>query len=249
MPPPPPPNDVPATASPANPLRDAFNRVMLAGGDFVDTRTELIAMYGFAIPTDQALHRIGRWSPAGVVEIGAGTGYWAHALQRCGVDVAAFDIEPAPSPQNRWFAGTPAWYAVQRGDHTVAGRFPDRTLLTVWPTKNDIWAAEAVERYHDAGGACVVYVGEGPGGRTGDDVFHALLGDIMTCVQCEYGSTTSPCICRVDARWRRSETIVLPHWPGYHDDVHLYTRQPRRKSLTRRKQKYRRRDDSSWRWP
>ena len=219
-----------------NPLLDAFNQAMVAGAGIDDTRRVMIARFGFAIPTDQALVAIGRCSPAGVVEIGAGTGYWAHLLQQRGVDVAAFDIEPAPSPQNPWFAGTRPWHPVQHGDHDVAGRHPDRTMLIVWPTRNEIWAASAVERYLDAGGACVIYVGEGPGGHTGDDVFHALLGELTTCAQSVYGSTTSPCICSVAARCRRTETIALPHWPGYTDDLRIYTRQaPPRPSGRRRR--------------
>src|SRR6266540_6122950 len=118
------------------------------------------------------------------------------------------------------------WHPVHHGDHDVAGEHPHRTLLIVWPTKNEIWAATAVERYYDADGECLVYVGEGPGGRTGDDVFHALLGELTSCIQCDYGSTTSPCTCSVEARWRRTETVALPHWPDYHDDLHIYHRQP-----------------------
>ena len=209
-----------------NPLLDLYESAMGGRAGIVAMRNYSIARYAFAIPTDQALDGIRLRSPGGVVEIGAGTGYWARALDQRGVDVEAFDIEPAPSPANTWFAGTPPWYPVQRADHNVAGDRPGRTLLIVWPTKNEVWASAAVERYFEAGGACVAYVGEGPGGHTGDDVFHALLGELVTCVQCTYGLMTSPCICGVSARWSRSETIVLPHWTGYNDDLHLYTRRP-----------------------
>jgi hypothetical protein len=195
------------------------------GAEIDGCRNRLIARYGFAVPSEEALAAIGRCSPRGVLEIGAGAGYWAYLLQQRGVDVVAFDIHPAPAAQNRWFAGTRPWHPVHRGDHAVVGAHLERTLLVVWPTKNEIWAASAVERYHDAGGECLVYVGEGPGGRTGDDVFHALLGELITCVSCEYGSTTAPCICGVESRWRRSATVALPHWPDYHDDLHIYTRQ------------------------
>ena len=223
-----PPGDSPrASASEsvaANPLLDAFNEAIGSGADLDDMRSQLIARYGFAIPSDEALAAISRCSPLGVVEIGAGTGYWAYLLQQVGSMLSPSTSNRRPPAQNRWFASTRPWHPVHHGDYDVAGHHPERTLLIVWPTKNEIWAATAVERYHDAGGACLVYVGEGPGGRTGDDVFHALLGELTTCVQCEYGSTTSPCICSVEARWRRTETIALPHWPGYHDDLHIYTR-------------------------
>ena len=227
-----------------NPLLAAFKQAIETGADIEDTRSQLIARFGFAIPSEEALDAISRCSPRGVVELGAGTGYWAYVLQQVGLDVVAFDSAPAPAAQNRWFAGTRAWHPVHRGDHDVVGHHPERTLLVVWPTKNEIWAATAVDRYYDAGGECLVYVGEGPGGRTGDDVFHALLGELTSCVQCAYGSTTSPCICTVEARWRRSETVPLPHWPGYHDDLHIYTRRahgarPRSRRLHRRQTRHR----------
>ena len=210
----------------ANPLLDAFEMATAAGGDIDGVCSQLITRYGFAVPSDEALTAIERCSPRGVVELGAGTGYWAFLLQQRGVDVVAFDVEPAPSAQNEWFAGTQPWHPVHRGDHDVVGQHPERTLLIVWPTKNEIWAATALERYYDAGGECVAFVGEGPGGRTGDDVFHALLGELTTCLQCDYGSTTSPCICSAEARWSRSETVALPHWSGYHDDLHIFNRRP-----------------------
>lgn len=214
-------------------MLDAFDRAMSSGIDLEDVRAGLIARYGFGIPTEPALDAITRCSPGGVVEIGAGTGYWAHLLHQRGVDIVAYDRDPPPSPRNRWFAGTEPWHAVQRGDHDDAARHPDRTLLLVWPTRNEIWAAAAVERYHDAGGASVVHVGEGPGGHTGDDVFHALLGELDTCTQCDYGVATAPCVCGVEARWRRTGTIALPHWPGCHDDAHLYTRRPPQRTWSR----------------
>lgn len=211
----------------ANPMLDAFEKAT-AAGHIDGMRRQLITRYGFAVPSDEALTTIERCSPQGVVELGAGTGYWAFLLQQRGIDVVAFDVEPAPSERNEWFAGTQPWHPVHRGDHGVVGQHPRRTLLIVWPTKNEIWAATALERYYDAGGECVAFVGEGPGGHTGDDVFHALLGELTTCLQCEYGSTTSPCICSVEPRWSRSETIALPHWSGYHDDLHIFIRRPLR---------------------
>lgn len=207
-----------------NPLLESFEAAMATSADLDASRSELIARYSFAVPTSDALDAIARATPEGVIEIGAGTGYWAYALRRHGVDVQAFDLEPAPSGRNAWFAGVPPWHPVHEGGHEVAGRFPRRTLLIVWPTKNESWAADALECYFDAGGGVVAYVGEGPGGRTGDEVFHALLGEAETCIQCTYGTSATPCICGVAARWRRVESIPLPHWPGYRDDLHIYAR-------------------------
>ncbi|MDO8363913.1 MAG: hypothetical protein Q7V88_13520 [Actinomycetota bacterium] len=229
---------VPAGGDVGNPLLDAFRDAMALGTTVTETtvtettvpettgfgerRAEAIARYGFAIPTEAALAVIRHHSPAGVVEIGAGTGYWAHLLQQRGVDVVAFDPEPAPSPQNTWFAGTPPWHPVHRGDHDTVSAHPERTLLIVWPTKDETWAATAAQRFHDAGGRCLVFVGEGPGGRTGDATFHAVLGELATCLHCAYGSLSSPCTCGVEPQWQRTQTVELPHWPGFSDDLHVY---------------------------
>ena len=93
-------------------------------------------------------------------------------------------------------------------------------LLLVWPTP-DAWAGEALASFR---GTRVAYVGEGPGGRMGDDVFHASLGMLDSCVACSYGVVDSPCVCAVPRRWRHARTIKLPHWGGYDDDLHLFER-------------------------
>lgn len=210
----------------ANPLLQEFERALAGtGGEPLgEVRDRAIRAFAFAVPTDQALDAIARHSPGGVVEVGAGTGYWAHLLHQRGVDVVAYDVAPAPTADREWFADTEPWYPVQPGDHHAAAQHPDRTLLLVWPTKGAIWAAEALAEFHESGGGCVAFVGEGPGGRTGDEVFHALLGETTGCLQCDHGSVDSPCTCDAHACWTRVETVPLPHWPGFHDDLHLYRR-------------------------
>lgn len=202
------------------------NSVEASKSDIEQVRREAVSRYAFAIPTADALRAIARVSPQGVIEIGAGAGYWAGLLHQFGVDIVAFDPEPAPSSNNTWFSGTHPWHDVLRGDHHQVSQHPQRSLLVVWPTKNEIWAAEALERYFVCGGQCVIYVGEPPGGRTGDDVFHAILGDLTTCRQCRLGLDTTPCVCGVTRRWQRSATVTLPHWQGYDDDLHIYSRRP-----------------------
>ena len=106
----------PRESSLLNPLLDAFTQAMATQDHTDDPRTDLIARYGFAVPSNEALNRIAHCSPAGVIEIGAGTGYWAHALHARGVNVEAFDIEPPPSPHSQWFAHTQPWHPVHRRD-------------------------------------------------------------------------------------------------------------------------------------
>lgn len=207
-----------------NPLLDEF--LALDDDQRADParRDELIARYAFAIPDDTALDLIVDLSPSGVVELAAGTGYWARLLHERSASVRAYDLHPPSTPTNKWFATSEPWFEVEAADETVVDHAPPATLLLVWPTRNETWASTAIERFHDAGGTTIVYVGEGPGGRTGDDGFHAALGELTECTQCRYGALDAPCICDIPVRWRRCAEHAIPTWPGFHDALRVYER-------------------------
>lgn len=123
-------------------------------------RCLLVQMYAWAIPSEEALDAIAQF-PA-VVEIGAGTGYWASVLEERGVQVAAYDI----APRARSYA------KVIQGDETCALHHPEAALLLCWPPLSDPMAANALDYYQ---GRHLIYVGEGNGGCTADDRFHKLV--------------------------------------------------------------------------
>jgi hypothetical protein len=106
---------------------------------------------------------------SGLVEIGAGSGYWAWQARQAGIDVLAY--EPSDPADNGYSDGI-EYIATLRGDHTAAGRHPDRALLLCWPSQGDPWAAHALAAYQ---GDLLIYIGEGPGGRCADDGFFELL--------------------------------------------------------------------------
>jgi hypothetical protein len=81
-----------------------------------DVRMEYVARYAFGVPTEEALAAIAAVSPRGVVEIGAGSGYWAALLRDRGVRVEAYDIAPEPPPA----AGAPARGGGRRGGRTTS---------------------------------------------------------------------------------------------------------------------------------
>ena len=202
---------------------------------------EVLRRYGFAVPTDAALDAIVACSPRGVLELGAGTGHWAALLARRGVDVVAYDVAPPPSPANAWFAGVQPWHHVHPGDERVVEECAERSLLLVWPTWNETWASDAVDGYHAAGGHCVVFVGEGPGGRTGDSGFHARLGETDACIACTYGVADTACTCGIDAHWTRTSRTTLPPWHGAETALHVYVpaRADERRSSRRRRRRHR----------
>ena len=166
----------------------------------VDYRWDLIVRYAFAIPTDAAIRALAKLSP--IVEIGAGRGYWAHLLRVAGADVLAFDTYPLRYAESGWWRpgmGEP-WTEVLRGGPERAGRYPDRTLLLIWPPMSDM----AERALRACRGSTVAYVGEGDGGCTGDRAFHAAL----------------------ERDWRVEREVSLPQWWGIHDDLTIYRRKP-----------------------
>jgi hypothetical protein len=151
-----------------SPAPDAF--FLTPDGRYLADRHTLCGMFSWSIcsPGDVAWIKE-RLDGRGVVEPGAGGGYWAWQLAQAGVDVVACD--PQDWSENKHFEGDP-WFPVTRGDHRAVKRHPDRSLLLCWPTYSDGWAANALRAYK---GDQLFYAGEGQGGCCADDEFFSLL--------------------------------------------------------------------------
>jgi hypothetical protein len=162
-----------AAASSSSPARPEPMIQWLGDGhreykSFAD-RFDLCGTYSWSIPSpgDVAwLREIlgGR----GVVEAGAGGGYWAWQMRQAQIDVAAYEPEEA-GPGNAYARRT--WTAVLPGDHAAAARHPDRALFLCWPSYGEPWAARALACYD---GDLLVYAGEREGGYTADAAFFGL---------------------------------------------------------------------------
>lgn len=111
---------------------------------FFPDRLVLCASYAWSIPSPGDIAWMkGVLGGRGVVEAGAGGGYWAWQLEQAGVDVVAYDpCELAGSDY-----AVREWTAVLRGDHSAAGLHPDRALFLCWPTYGAPWAAQALDCY------------------------------------------------------------------------------------------------------
>lgn len=175
-----------------------FDRDLLeiSFSDTYTRRAEVTKRYCFAVPTDEALDLIASYGP--VVEIGAGTGYWAELLRQRGCDVAAYDI--MGESHAKWFPHGLVGH-VDVGDASMAGEHPDRTLLLVWPYM-DAMAFDAATAYAHSGGKRLVYVGEGHGGCTATDEFFDLLRE----------------------EWTEVAEVSIPQWTGIHDYMTVYER-------------------------
>ena len=163
-------------------------------------RDLLVFNYSFAIPSPGdiaflARHIAGR----PVIELGAGTGYWAWQLTQAGVDVVAYDSQEWVN--NGRFTDR-QFHPVHEGSIERIAEHPDRMLMLCWPDYNTSFALDALNAY---AGDDLIYIGEGWGGCTGDE---------------EFGK-------RLDEEWHPVDTS--PHhvnFGGIHSDVGIYRRGP-----------------------
>jgi hypothetical protein len=171
--------------------------------DLDGRRRELAARFSWAIPTEAALGLVGDHGP--LLEVGAGTGYWAALLRARGIDVQATDLEPAGSTYHR---DSQVWTEVTRSSAVEAVRaWPDRTLFLCWPPPDDDAAGYAAVRAY--AGDTVVYVGGGADGPTGTARLQREL----------------------DLNWTVTDELALPSWPGIPDRLTVWRRSSVRRPL------------------
>jgi hypothetical protein len=128
-------------------------------------------LYAYAVPTDLALETIQKYGP--IVEIGAGTGYWARLLKSKGISVAAYDSVPTTTEgeQNEYHANVPPFFPVIRSGVQVVRKTATSSLFLCFPPPEDTMAFEAVKLYS---GQYVIHVGEWEG-FTGSAEFEKYL--------------------------------------------------------------------------
>lgn len=97
-----------------------------------EVRRKAVARYAWAIPSDDALEVVAKHGP--IVEIGAGTGYWAALLASRGVDIVCYDGDPPVAGAiNHWHEEEGVYHPVEQGGPEMAALHPDRTLFLCWP--------------------------------------------------------------------------------------------------------------------
>lgn len=135
-------------------------------------REELRKNYAYSITSPTVLEEISKFPFPNkkIVEIGAGSGYWAHMLTQYGMEVKAFD--------DKSWKFDKSFYKVELGGPLSASEFPDHTLMLCWPPYGTPMAADCVKYYT---GDYLIYLGEGTGGCTGDDDFHEALYQWEVC--------------------------------------------------------------------
>jgi len=171
--------------------RDSYKQ---AAVDLLTERHNLVEEYAWAIPNVAAIETLCYHEP--VLEVGAGTGYWAWCVEQLdGESVATEPEPPTVDPYTDLIA-----YDALAAIETVREYEPEEyTLYCCWPDHQAEWPADALDEYE---GATFIYVGEGRGGCTGDERFHRKLHD----------------------EWTLDETVAIPTYLGIHDRLEVWHR-------------------------
>lgn len=144
-------------------------------------QTILQRHYAYAIPSPETVEWCLRFSDgSGVVEIGAGRGYWAAQLAKAGIEVRAYDSEPPGQTNNASFPRVPGqpdtWYEVGDLAEPVSAVRGEDVLLLCWPPGwGDRMASDSLAAFERSGGNRLIFIGEPKGGKTGDDAFFERL--------------------------------------------------------------------------
>lgn len=162
------------------------------GGYSLLKRVDFVKTYSWAIPNDEAIAYLVSVSP--IIEIGAGSGYWAYLIQQAGGKILPFDINPY---KNNWCEAK--WTEVALGSADTVIEYPTHTLFLCWPPYKEPLAYDALVNYS---GNRVIYIGEGWHGATASDEFHQLL----------------------NKEWEEELEIEIPQFSGIHDSLISYVR-------------------------
>jgi hypothetical protein len=166
-------------------------------------RHDIVTEYSFTIPYYDILKKAASFSP--IVEIGAGSGYWARCLSELGADVIAYDSFP-PGEQifweweksNPWFDDH--WFGIIEGDESAAAHHPDRTLFLAWPMPMNPMAYNTLANYKNAGGLTLIYLGDPHPASSGDEHFYREL-----------------------EKHKLVDETDLYSWPGIHEKLLIYS--------------------------
>ena len=161
---------------------------------WVDCRRPLVKRFAWAIPNDEAIAKIVEYSP--IIEIGAGTGYWAKLVADAGGDIVAFDADPAGiDSKNRWHSDKHLYSPVWHGGPEKIAEHPGRTLFLCWPPYDDPFVKECLDQYR---GDTLIYVGE-----------------VDACTGWDE---------RLDTEWKAADEVTIPKFSCINDYLMVFKR-------------------------
>lgn len=201
-----------------NPYLDDFRWSFPPQGETVEARRArrfaMCSRYSWSVPSEEAIELLVRLSP--LVELGAGTGYWAWMIRAAGGDIAAYDSHPPGQGRgNGWHGRAPCSFTyVARGSTEVLSKHFDRTLLLCWPPYSEQHRPATLAAQKDHLRQCMAY-----------KALRAWRGDRVVYVG-EWRSCTAGWAFHdlLERRYRTVAEISLPTWPGIVDRLSVHER-------------------------
>lgn len=175
---------------------DAPNAVRVFG--LLKLRLVYCDKYAWAIPNEEAINTLAKYSP--IVEIGAGRGYWAGLAASAGADIIAFDLNPPTQKEiNSWHRHSGTFFKVTKANLDVVGTYPERTLFLCWPPHGSDVALKTIDSYK---GKTVIYVGDNGNLSAGTPQFYKELSNSFNLIK----------------------VVDIPTWPGVYDRLEVWQR-------------------------
>jgi len=160
-------------------------------------RNIIRSVYGFSIPSDNALNKILSFSND-IISIGSGAAYWESLLSKKGANVLCYDESP-PMTKGNEFGLKMQWMNVEKGSIEKLEGIKDMALLLSWPNYNTNFGLNALNAFE---GETVFYIGESKYGCCATDEFFEKL----------------------DLEFSLADAVCIPRWPHINDDLYVYTR-------------------------
>lgn len=145
-------------------------------------RTWACHLYAYATPSPAALDLLATYAP--LIEVGAGTGYWAYALRmrHTDVNIVAYDKNPPVAGKdarsNAYHGRAEGWTTVLKGGVEAIAAYPRANLFLCYPPPDSDMALQALRLFK---GEYICYCGEYRG-DTGTKSFEQLLEQTFSCV-------------------------------------------------------------------
>ncbi len=153
-------------------------------------RDDLVRIYSWAVPNKKVLLEISNYSP--LIEIGAGTGYWAMLLAKLGVDIICFDNKPPYQDEINNNGSKIQYFPINKGSAKILKNYPERNLFLCWIPRLNSLGSECLNYFK---AKYIIYIGEWAGGGNATDGFFKKLEKTFDVVK----------------------TMSLPQWYGVCD--------------------------------
>ncbi|GBG26251.1 Hypothetical Protein FCC1311_024722 [Hondaea fermentalgiana] len=170
-------------------------------------------IYAYAVPTRGALKEI--VNLGSIVEVGAGTGYWAYHLRTMGANVVAADIAPLEMDTSTSAGSNGKKRNNRGGAHTRAneyhGQLPAYTRIEAMPRGRKGGSLDASWAQRDALFLCY----PPPGTPMAENALADFQGQHVAVVGEWIGTTaTQPFEVSLQREFILSKTVHLPNWPN-----------------------------------